>query len=140
LCSPVREFCSATNWSRVSQGSRHTLAVKTDGSLWAWGRANYGQTGVGNASSLNSPVREFCSATNWCATDAGKNHSGAIKTDGSIWMWGQNSSTVGELGTGCGASLTVCSPVREICSSTEWCAISLGQNSTLAMKYRARGF
>ena len=46
---------TATNWARVSAGGDHTVAVKTDGTLWAWGDNNYGQLGDGTTTNQSTP-------------------------------------------------------------------------------------
>jgi len=129
-CSPVREFCSATDWCSVSAGSYHTTAIKTSGQIWTWGRNFCGVLGNGTTVTRCSPVREFCSATDWCGVSASCSHTSAIKTSGQIWVWGCN--TCGSLGDG--TTVVRCSPVREICSATDWCQVSAGQNNTTAIK------
>jgi alpha-tubulin suppressor-like RCC1 family protein len=128
--SPVREITSSTNWCQVSAGCFHTSALKTDGSLWAWGSNNLGRLGDNTATDRSSPVREITSSTNWCQVSAGGYHTGAIKTDGSLWAWGFNGS--GRLGDNTTTSRS--SPVREITSSTNWCQVSAGCTHTSALK------
>lgn len=132
-CSPVREFCSATNWNYVSSGSNHTIAIKTDGTLWAWGR-NYiapaGALGDGTNVDKCSPVREISSSTNWCQISAKSASSAALKTTGELWVWGANNR--GQIGDG--TTICRCSPVREICSATDWCMVSTGGSVTAAVK------
>jgi alpha-tubulin suppressor-like RCC1 family protein len=120
-CSPVCEFCSATNWCGVSAGGYHATAIKTTGEIWAWGYNAYGRLGDGTIAPKCSPVREFCSATNWCQVSAGDNHTAAIKTSGELWAWGRNSGQLGD-----GTVTERCSPVRERCSATDWCQVSAG--------------
>ena len=134
-CSPVREFCSATDWCCVSAGSYHTAAVKTSGQIWVWGNNVYGRLGDGTATSRCSPVREFSSSTDWCCVSAGSYHTAAVKTSGQIWVWGRNA--FGRLGDG--TATDRCSPVREICSATDWCDVSAGSYHTAAVKV-TRGF
>ena len=129
-CSPVRERCSATDWCRVSAGCCHTAAVKTSGQIWAWGTNVFGRLGDGTGNSRCSPVREFCSGTDWCGVSAGGYHTSAIKTTGQIWGWGVN--LCGRLGNG--ATVESCSPVREISSTTDWCQVSAGLSHTVAVK------
>ena len=63
------------------------MAVKTDGSLWAWGGNNYGQLGDGTNIDHKIPVKIMDDVA---AISSGGNHSTAIKTDGSLWSWGRN--------------------------------------------------
>jgi alpha-tubulin suppressor-like RCC1 family protein len=118
-CSPVREFCSATDWSQVSGGSRHSAGVKTSGELWSWGCNTCGPLGSGTVTTVCSPIREFCSATDWCHVNAGRNKTIAIKTSGELWTWGCN--LCGDIGDG--TTTPRCSPVREFCSATDWCFV-----------------
>jgi alpha-tubulin suppressor-like RCC1 family protein len=129
-CSPVREFCSATNWCQVSITCDHVSAIKTSGELWAWGLNTCGRLGDGTITQRCSPVREFCSATNWCQVSAGSLHTAAVKTSGELWGWGLNNP--GAIGDG--TITTRCSPVREICSATGWCQVSTGICNTAAVK------
>jgi alpha-tubulin suppressor-like RCC1 family protein len=129
-CSPVREFCSATNWCQIDAGNSRASAIKTDGSLWAWG-CNNGALGNGLTITSASPVREFCSATDWLQVSAGGQHIAAIKTSGQIWVWGNNING-GTLGDG--TTENSCSPIREFCSATDWCQVSAGGTHTTAIK------
>ncbi len=131
LSSPVRESTNATDWSQVSGGERHTCATKTNGALYCWGLDNGGQLGNGPTSTDQpSPVRESTNATDWIAVSAGGQHSCAIKTNGSLWCWGNGGS--GQLGNGGTGSQN--SPVRESTSATDWVRVSAGQYHTCAIK------
>jgi alpha-tubulin suppressor-like RCC1 family protein len=85
-------------WSKISGGPAAGKGIKTDGTLWTWGRNDNGQSGNGNAS--DSPT-QIGSATNWSLV-SGQSYSGvAIKTDGTLWTWGYNNyGTLGLNGTG----------------------------------------
>jgi alpha-tubulin suppressor-like RCC1 family protein len=128
-CSPVREFCSATDWCHIDVKSCLAVALKTSGQLWAWGANNCGQIGDGTTIDRCSPVREFCSATDWCQVSSGGSHTAAIKTSGELWTWGQSSQ--GQLGNG--TTSNSCSPVREFCSATDWCYVE-ASNAVWAIK------
>ncbi|HEY5168394.1 MAG TPA: hypothetical protein VIK03_03225 [Thermoleophilia bacterium] len=74
----------------------HTLAIKTDGSLWAWGANDYGQLGIGGTAPRLTPTRVDM-ATDWAAVACGDDYSAGLKTDGTLWVWGRNQ--FGQLGT-----------------------------------------
>ena len=69
----------------VSAGHWHTMAIKTDGSLWAWGTNNYYQLGDGTTENSHSPKKIMDSAV---AISSGGAQSMALKKDGSLWVWG----------------------------------------------------
>jgi hypothetical protein len=81
--------------AKVSAGGYHTCAVKTDGSLWCWGRNDYGQLGDGTYADRNTPVQIM---TGVSSVALGYSHTCAVKTDGSLWCWGYN--YYGQLGDG----------------------------------------
>jgi len=118
----------STGVSAISAGDYHTCAIKTDGSLWCWGKNNYGQLGIGNTTSKNTPTR-VGTDNNWQSVFAGGSHTCAIKTDGSLWCWGRN--TYGQLGDGTNADRYT--PVR-VGTETGWVAAYLGENFTCALK------
>jgi alpha-tubulin suppressor-like RCC1 family protein len=125
--SPV-QVGSLTNWAQVSVGTARTLAVKTDGTLWAWGANTFGE--IGNNSTLNrsSPV-QIGSLTNWKQVVTSTNHSSAITTGGQLYAWGSNS--YGRLGDGTVVSKS--SPVQ-IGVLTNWSQVASSGSHTLSVK------
>ena len=86
------------NVASVSSGGTHTAAIKTDGTLWTWGSNIYGELGNGKDTydtSSNIPVKVM---EDVAAVSCGTNFTAALKTDGSLWMWGDNS--YGQIGNG----------------------------------------
>ncbi|MCG2661385.1 MAG: RCC1 repeat-containing protein [Kiritimatiellae bacterium] len=83
--------------SAVAAGENHSLALKNDGAIWAWGNNTYGQLGDGTLTSTNQPV-QVKGLANAIAVAAGDNHSMALRSDGSIVAWGYNE--YGQLGKG----------------------------------------
>lgn len=97
--SPV-QIGSDTNWKDVSiaggfnNNDNKVLAIKTDGTLWAWGYNNAGNLGLGDTVARSSPT-QVGTLTNWkTVITAGGNWAGsaAIKTDGTLWVWGKASA------------------------------------------------
>ncbi|WP_295451134.1 CARDB domain-containing protein, partial [uncultured Thiodictyon sp.] len=80
----------------VAAGDRHTLAIKSEGSLWAWGADWYGQLGDGNDMERLMPVQILAGVA--AVTGGVDGNSFAIKTDGILWAWGHNED--GQLGDG----------------------------------------
>jgi alpha-tubulin suppressor-like RCC1 family protein len=115
-------------WQKVSGGYYHTIAIRTDGSLWAWGANNYGQLGNGTNTDSNIPVH-IGSATNWKDVAAGGYFSFGLKTDGTIWAWGINAH--GELGINSTTDSNV--PVQ-IGTDTDWKSIAAGHWHGMALK------
>ena len=115
-------------WQAIAAGMSHSLAIKVDGSLWAWGGNDFGQLGDGTTTTKKSPV-QIRSDTNWQSIDVGETYSLAIKVDGSLWAWGDND--YGQLGDG---TTTQRSTPVQIGSDTNWQSIASGQNHSLAIK------
>ena len=117
-----------TNWSKITKGSDHSLARKSDGTLWSWGYNAYGQLGQGDAASRSSPV-QVGAGTTWLIHSTGYRSSIAIKTDGTLWSWGVNS--VGTIGDG--TVINKSSPVQ-IGALTNWSKVTSGNYHTMATK------
>ncbi|MCL2083368.1 MAG: InlB B-repeat-containing protein, partial [Oscillospiraceae bacterium] len=112
----------------VAAGWDHTVTLKTDGSLWAWGNNASGQLGDGTTAQGAAPV-QIGTASDWETMSTGNNYTVAIKADGSLWSWGNN--TNGQLGDGTTTSRTA--PVR-IGAANDWAVVSAGNNHTMALK------
>jgi len=93
---PVQESTGATDWVEVAAGRFHTVAIKSDGTLWGWGLNSLGQLGNGSTNSSVIPVQESTGATDWVKVAADEFHTVALKSDGTIWSWGGNAD--GQLG------------------------------------------
>ena len=129
--SPVQTISSGTNWKQIACGYAHAAAIKTDGTFWNWGRGTQAQLGDNTSLSKPSPVQTISGGTNWLTASAGGNNTGAIKTDGTLWMWGNNS--YGQIGdnTITGKS----SPVQTIASGNNWKQLSIGNVLVSAIKW-----
>ncbi|MCP4125023.1 MAG: hypothetical protein GY751_25045, partial [Bacteroidetes bacterium] len=81
----------------AASGWEHSIALKSDGSIWAWGRNSEGEYGNGTTSYSTTPV-QGPNLTGTVAIAAGQTFNIALKNDGTVWTWGSNYS--GQLGNG----------------------------------------
>jgi len=88
----------------------HSLLILSDGSLWAWGDNSSGQLGISTTGgTVNTPV-QVGTDTDWVDIAAGYKFSLGLKSDGSLWAWGDNIS--GQLGDGTGVTSSKDRPVK----------------------------
>lgn len=127
--SPV-QVGALTNWKvTLSLTSLSTIALKTDGTLWAWGSNQNGQLGENTPSSVvrSSPI-QIGALTTWASISGTYYSLLAIKTNGTLWAWGDNST--GTLGLG--DTVSKSSPTQ-VGALTTWSQVSCG-TATLAIK------
>lgn len=127
--SPVQTISFGTNWRQVSAGG-HTAAIKNDGTLWMWGYNNSGQLGDNTRTNRSSPVQTVAFGTNWKQVFCGSNNTAAIKTDGTLWIWGANAQ--GQLGDN--TITTRSSPVQTVAFGTNWMQVACGRYHIAAVK------
>jgi rubredoxin len=128
--SPVQTVAAGTNWKQVAGGEVHSAAIKTDGTLWCWGYNYYGQLGNNTRTHRSSPVQTVAAGTNWKQVSAGRNYTAAVKTDGTLWCWGENYQ--GQLGDG--TDICKSSPIQTLAGGTNWKQVSCGGFHTAAIK------
>ena len=116
------------NWSSVSAGRYHSLAVKTDGTLWAWGEGGSGESGLGDPADAYTP-EQVGTGTGWFSVSGGWAYTLAITTDGALWAWGNSSN--GRLGLG--STSDIYAPTRAG-TDADWALVSGGGGHTLAVK------
>lgn len=91
----------------VAAGWGHSLALKADGTVWAWGRNSQGQLGNGTVGTNRFFPEQISTLSNVIAIQAGDSHNLVLKSDGTVWVWGWNASaqlgngTVGPAGCQC---------------------------------------
>jgi uncharacterized repeat protein (TIGR02543 family) len=105
----------------------HVLALKSDGTVWAWGRNDNGELGDGTTTQRQLPV-EVAGLTDVVALVNAGYHSLAMKSDGTVWAWGRNS--YGESGGGVSADRTT--PFQVSISGVK--AIAAGDHHSIAVK------
>jgi alpha-tubulin suppressor-like RCC1 family protein len=117
------------NWLTIDAGYLHSLAIKNNGTLWAWGSDSYNQLGNGiQEGDFTIPI-QIGTGTNWKIVSAGEQHSVALKTDGTLWAWGNND----DYQLGDGTTNPKISPYQ-LGTATNWFNISAGYKHTLAIK------
>lgn len=117
-----------TDWAIASTGTYYSLALKTDGTLWAWG--HYGALGTPSAplGTYYSPVKVGMDS-DWATISAAHGHSHATKSDGSLWSWGSNDR--GQLGDG---TLVNKESPKRIGTDNDWKLVAGCGHSTFAIK------
>lgn len=101
------DFNTGTKIVCISYGDENCAIVKSDGSLWVWGRTRYGQLGNGETSDnvIRDPIKIMDDVAD---VQMSYMRGLALKTDGSVWSWGKNDS--GYLG--CGNTTNQSTPVQ----------------------------
>ena len=112
----------------IAAGGYHTVALKADGTVWAWGDNQYGAIGDGTQTDRTAPA-SVSGLTNVVAVAAGRWHTLAVKRDGTVWSWGYNGS--GQLGDNSTTMRLTPVPVSGL---TDVIAVAAGQTHSLALK------
>ena len=129
--SSPKQVGALATWYKVDIGGDAVNAIKTDGTLWAWGRGYYlGNLGLGTFQNTNysSPV-QVGALTNWASISRHEFGARAIKTDGTLWVWGRNYQG----GLGLGNATHYDSP-KQVGALTNWLQVSGGYFHTVAVK------
>ena len=123
----VTAVAGLTGVASLSAGTYHTLAVRSDGTVWAWGWNGLGQLGDGTTTDRPAPVK-VAGLTDVVEVSAGAAHSLAVKVDGTVWAWGWNA--VGQLGDG--TTIDRHQPVK-VASAAGFTSVAAGALHSLAL-------
>ena len=115
--------------SPIEAGCNFSLTVAADGSLRTWGNNESGQIGDGTTSVKRSIPTYVSSSSVWNTVSGGVQHTLGVKSDGSLWAWGDNA--YGQLGIGLVGNKTTPTPVG---GATDWASVSAGYIHSLALK------
>jgi alpha-tubulin suppressor-like RCC1 family protein len=113
----------------ISCGNWHSLALRGDGTVWAWGSNNFGQLGNNGPTTLSTVPVQVTGLSGVAVLSAGGNHSMALKSDGTLWAWGFNN--VGQLGDG--TNIQRLAPVQ-VSGLSGVMSISAGEDHSLALQ------
>lgn len=119
------------NWKEITANGTHFAGIKSDGSLWAAGGNFIAGTAQDSGITLEKYyiVKQKDLSYGWKSISLGSVHCLAIKTDGTLWSWGNNTS--GELGTG--NNLSIMTPHR-VGNDSDWKIISAGSSISYGIK------
>ncbi|MBA2956375.1 cutinase family protein [Nocardioides sp. MAH-18] len=115
-----RQVSPGTAWSKVSTSWFNTCAITTGGDLYCWGQNLRGAVGTGGTSRLVArPVLVGPAGAGWLDVSTGGWHTCAVRGDGTMWCWGQN--TFGQVGNATAGVQTA--PVQ-VGPATNWRQVS----------------
>ncbi len=136
-----------TDWIAVDAGDDFVLAIKADGTLWAWGDGGSGQLASGLDDDISQPTAVLGpegspSPTDWDSVTAGRSHAIGIR-NGSLWAWGNGDD--GRFGNGC-LQTNTCDDWDEVttpipvggpngeAATSDWMMVSAGEVHNLALR------
>ncbi len=125
--APSVSYVEPFLWKFVSSGYNHTVAIRSDDTLWSWGDNSFGQLGLGDNTNRLMPTQ--VGTDTWKFVSAGWYYTVAIKSDGTLWSWGYNGS--GQLGLGDTVNR---STPTQVGNDTDWEFVSAGRYHTVAIK------
>ena len=127
--SPVSVVGGFTDWTQISGGTVHTVAIRANGTAWGWGNNLNGRLGDNSTTYRSSPVSVVGGFTDWVQISA-RNHTVGIRANGTAWAWGINLQ--GRLGDGTTSDRS--SPVSVVGGFTDWVQICAAFQSTAALR------
>ena len=133
--SPVSVVGGFTDWCQVSAGGDHSIGLRQNGSVWAWGAGSLGRLGDNTVVAKSSPVSVVGGFTDWRQVSAGLFHNLGVRTNGTAWGWGCGSC--GRLGDN--ATSDRSSPVAVVGGFTDWCQVSAAVNGEFSLGVRRNG-
>ncbi|MEI6091911.1 MAG: RHS repeat-associated core domain-containing protein [bacterium] len=127
--TPVK-IGTETNWKSVfsSSSSQSSYAIKSDGTLWAWGYNYYGQLGDNSTTNRLSP-KKIGTSTDWKKIACGVDYTLGLKTNNTLWAWGNN--LYGTFGDGTEEGRIIPGQVGNL---TTWMDIACGERHSSAVK------
>jgi alpha-tubulin suppressor-like RCC1 family protein len=123
--SPIQ--VGTSSWTQISAGYGYSMAIRSDGLLFAWGTNTSGRLGDGTTITRVSPIQ--IGTSSWTQVSAGKTaNTSAISSNGLLFSWGANA--VGQLGDG--TTVNKSSPVQ--IGSSSWTQVSVGVSHSIAIR------
>ncbi len=138
LGDPAADFAQTTPFRNslikdivaIAAGGYHTLALKADGTVWAFGVNTSGELGLGFISFAEGTPQQVVGLSNVVVIGAGTYHSLAVTADGAVWGWGEN--YYGQVGDGNSGVGAVPTPVQ-VLGLANVVAVDGGEGHSLAL-------
>jgi alpha-tubulin suppressor-like RCC1 family protein len=128
--SPVAVVGGFTDFIQLSAGGTHSIGLRQNGTIWAWGSNGSGQLGDGTIGRRSSPVSVVGGFTDWTQVSAGAIQNLGLRQNGTAWAWGAGGS--GRLGDG--TTVSKSSPVSVVGGFTDWTQVSAGNGHGLGVR------
>lgn len=127
-----------TNIIAIAAFGFHSMALKSDGTVWAWGQGAHGQLGDGTGSDRPTAVQVLTALntplTGVVAIAAGNNVSFAIKSNGTVWGWGRNNHLALGVSNSGSKGIASSSYAMKISGLRDVIAVAPGLFHTVALK------
>ena len=128
--SPVSVVGGFTDWTQLSASRNHSLGLRANGTVWAWGNNNNGQLGDVTLVAKSSPISVVGGFTDWTQISSNTHRSFGLRSNGTIWSWGSNFS--GALGDG--TAINKSSPVSVVGGFTDWVRVDAGRECVFGIR------
>ena len=120
------DFPPIWRWKSVFAGDHHTIAIRADDTLWAWGLNSSGELGDGTTTNRLSLV-QIGTSNRWETASVGYGHTLAIDLAGRLWAWGSNrNAQIGD-----GTTMNRLSPIQ--IGTSYWKKVSAGSDVSFAI-------
>ncbi len=132
-CGACSAGACAVRWLQVAAGGGHTCAIAADHTLWCWGWNYLGQVGLGTSGSgtdVTAPT-QVGTDMDWQQVATGRTHTCAVRTDGTLWCWGDNG--YGQVGQSPDSSTVVTAPTQ-VGTDMDWQQVAGGTGHTCAVR------
>lgn len=130
--SVPQDISNGHKWKFVASGQAYTFFIREDGTLWTAGDNSDGVSGVGDGASNHKVLTQVGTESDWTYVAASRffgRSAFGIKTDGTLWAWGDGKN--GNLGLNGYKSQ---STPKQVGTDKNWKQVSVGQYFTVAIK------
>ena len=128
--SPVSVVGGITDWVSASAGNQHSLAIRANGTLYAWGAGSTGRLGDNTVVNKSSPVLVAGGISDWISVSAGTSHTLGLRATGQLYAWGL--ATSGRLGDN--STVAKSSPVLVSGGFVDWISASAAESHNLGLR------